>query len=174
MNFTIEKAKASDAKAILKYLKQIGGETDNLTFGAEGLPYRVEDEEKYIESLQNSTSSVMFLAKCDGRIIGDASFSSSERERIKHRGEIGISVIKDYWGKGVGSKLMESVIDFAKNTAKCEIIHLQVRSDNERGINLYKKYGFEKMGQFKGYLKVDGEFIDCDFMNLYINKEDIG
>lgn len=168
MKFTIEKAKASDAKAVLEYLKQIGGETDNLTFGAEGLPCSVEDEEKYIESLQNSTSSVMFFAKCDGRIIGDASFSSSPRERIKHRGEIGISVVRDYWGKGIGSKLMESIIDFAKNVAGCEIIHLQVRSDNERAIGLYKKYGFEKIGQFKGYIKIDGKNVDCDLMNLYM------
>ena len=168
MNFTIEKAKASDAEAVLEYLRQIGGETDNLTFGSEGLPYSVEDEEKYIESLQNSTSCVMFFAKCDGRIIGDASFSSSPRERIKHRGEIGISVVRDYWGKGIGSKLMEEVIDFAKNVADCEIIHLQVRSDNERAIGLYKKYGFEKIGQFKGYLKIDGKYVDCDLMNLYM------
>ena len=140
MNFIIEKAKVSDAAELLQYLKQIGGETDNLTFGAEGLPGSVEDEEKYIESLQNSTSSVMFVAKCDGKIIGDAHFSSSERERIKHRGEIGISVVREYWGCGVGSRLMEKLIDFAKNTAGCEIIHLQVRSDNERAIGLYKKY----------------------------------
>lgn len=165
---TIEKAKVSDAEALLEYLKQIGGETDNLTFGAEGLPCSVEDEEKYIESLENSTSSVMFIAKIDGKIVGDAHFSSSTRERIKHRGEIGISVIKEYWGCGVGSRLMESLIDFAKNTAGCEIIALQVRSDNERAINLYKKYGFEKIGQFKGLLKIDGEYVDCDLMNLYM------
>ena len=172
MEFTIEKAKVSDAAAVLEYLKQIGGETDNLSFGAEGLPCSVEDEEKYIESLQDSASSTMFFAKCDGRIIGDASFSSSPRERIKHRGEIGISVDKEYWGNGIGSKLMEKIIDFAKNTAGCEIIHLQVRSDNERAIRLYKKYGFEKIGQFKGYVKIDGEYIDCDLMNLYIRSKE--
>ena len=168
MNITIEKAKVSDAAGVLEYLKKIGGETDNLTFGEEGLPFGVEDEKKYIKSLENSTSSVMFLAKYDGQIIGDASFSSSPRERIKHRGELAVSVVKAYWGQGIGSRLMENIIDFAKNVAGCEIIHLQVKSDNERAINLYKKYGFEKIGQFKGYLKIDGEYIDCDLMNLYI------
>ncbi len=168
MNFAIEKAKVSDAKEVLEYLKKVGGETDNLTFGAEGLPFEVESEEKYIKSLENSTSSVMFFAKYNGKIIGDASFNSATRERIKHRGELGICVLKEYWGQGVGSKLIEAVIDFAKNVAECEIIHLSVKSDNERAINLYKKYGFEKIGQFKGYLKIDGEHIDCDFMNLYM------
>lgn len=168
MAIEITKAKVEDAGKILEYLKKVGGESDNLTFGAEGLPCSVEDEEKYIESFENSTSSVMFTAKINGVIVGDAHFSSSTRERIKHRGEIGISVLKDYWGQGIGSRLMDNLIDFAKNTAGCEIIALQVRSDNERAINLYKKYGFEKIGQFKGYIKIDGEYIDCDFMNLYI------
>lgn len=170
MNFTIEKAKVSDAEAVLEYLKQVGGETDNLTFGEEGLPFSVEDEEKYIESIQNSKSDVMFLAKCDGKIIADASFSSVERERVKHRGEISMTVLKAYWGNGIGSKLMEKLIDFAKNEAGCEIVHLQVRSDNKRAIELYKKYGFEKIGQFKGYLKINGEYVDCDLMNLYIKE----
>ena len=169
MDITIEKAKVSDAGEVLEYLKKVGGESDNLTFGAEGLPFDVKSEEKYIESLENSTTSAMFFAKCDGRIIGDASFSSVNRERIKHRGELGISVLKDYWGQGVGSRLMEAVIDFAENVAECEIIHLSVRSDNDRAINLYKKYGFEKIGQFNGYIKIDGEYINCDFMNLYLN-----
>lgn len=142
MTITIEKAKASDAHEVLEYLKKIGGETDNLTFGAEGSPFSVEDEAKYIESLQNSTSCAMFVAKCNGQIVGDASFNSSPRERLKHRGELGLSVLKDYWGKGIGSKLIEAVMDFAKNTTGCEIIHLSVRSDNKRAIGLYKKYGF--------------------------------
>ena len=37
LNITIEKASHNDATEILQFLKQIGAETDNLTFGAEGL-----------------------------------------------------------------------------------------------------------------------------------------
>lgn len=33
MNIVIERATAKDAAAMIEYLKQIGGETDNLTFG---------------------------------------------------------------------------------------------------------------------------------------------
>lgn len=87
---------------------------------------------------------------------------------MKHRGELGISVIKAEWGQGIGSMLLQSVIDFAKNTAHADIISLEVRSDNTRAISLYKKYGFEKIGQFKGFFKIDGEYIDFDLMNLYL------
>ena len=51
MTVTIQKAAPSDAAEILDYLKQVGAETDNLTFGAEGLPFTAEQEAAYIKSL---------------------------------------------------------------------------------------------------------------------------
>lgn len=36
--FVIVRAQAEDAAALLEYLKIIGGETDNLSFGPEGVP----------------------------------------------------------------------------------------------------------------------------------------
>lgn len=168
MSIIIEKAQPQDAKEILEFLKITGGETDNLTFGSEGIPISVEAEEKYIESLLNSNSSVMLAAKKDGKIVGTASFQGFERERMKHRGEIAVSVLKSEWGQGIGKMLMETVIKFAKETAKAEIISLEVRSDNERAIGLYKKFGFEKIGEYKGFFKINGKYIDFDLMNLYL------
>ena len=59
MEIKIEKALPEDAENILEYLKIVGGETDNLTFGAEGMPISIEEERDYIASLLDSTSPVM-------------------------------------------------------------------------------------------------------------------
>lgn len=170
----IEKAQAKDAKELLECLKKIGGESDNLTFGAEGLPISVEAEEEYIESLSGSDNSVMLVARKEGKIVGTASFNGFGRERMKHRGEIAISVLKSEWGNGIGKMLMEAVLKFAKESAKAEIISLEVRSDNERAIHLYKKFGFEKIGEYKGFFKINGEYVDFDLMNLYLNVDKSG
>lgn len=164
----IVKAMPEDAEGIIAYTKQIGGESENLTYGPEGIEIEVEQEKEMIAKRANSDKKAFFLAKFDGEIVGVADFSSVEHPRIGHRGGMGISVRKDMWGKGVGSMLMEHIIDFAKNVAKVDIIALEVRSDNERAIHLYEKYGFEKFGTFKGYMKIRGEFVDFDFMNLYL------
>lgn len=165
---TIERARPQDAAQVLEYLRQAGGETDNLTFGAEGPPFTVPEEEAFLRSMENTENAAMFLAKCDGKIIGNATFNAPSRERLKHRGSLAISVLKDAWGMGIGTKLMETIIDFAKNTARVEIIHLEVRCDNLRAIRLYEKFGFQKIGTFHGFLKVDGHLINCDMMNLYL------
>ena len=43
----IRKAVASDAENILKYCKTVGAESDNLTFGAEGVSVALEKNGKF-------------------------------------------------------------------------------------------------------------------------------
>lgn len=167
MKINIRKALPEDAERIMEYLKIVGSETDNLTFGAEGLPVTVENEREFIGSLNESGCSVMLIALDGEEIVSLASVNGNTRERMKHRAEIAISVRKSRWGKGVGSSMMTELIGFAKD-AGIEIISLEVRSDNQRAINLYKKFGFEKIGEFGGFFKIDGEYIDFDLMNLYL------
>ncbi len=70
---------------------------------------------------------------------------------------------KKVWGHHIGSLLLEATLDFAENVAKLDIVSLEVRSDNERAIHLYEKYGFKKIVAFKGYLKINNVLIDCDY-----------
>ena len=168
MEYIITRALPEDAEELLALLKQVGEESDNLSFGPEGLPFTVEEEQAFLAQLQTSATSAFFVAKKEGKIVGNASFTGLTGPRLNHRGELGMSVLKSEWGKGVGSALVEAVIHFAKNTARAEILSLEVRSDNVRAIRLYEKYGFERIGQFKGFFKVNGEFVDFDLMNLYL------
>jgi len=164
MSITIEKATCADAAEILRYLKQIGAETDNLTFGAEGLPFTTESEAAYIRQMENSCDAIMLLAKENGKIVGDASLSRLPR-RMKHRGDLGVSVLKEYWNRGIGSQLLLEIINFAKENA-FEVIDLQVRSDNLPAIHLYEKFGFQKIGTHPAFFKIGSEEIPFDYMYL--------
>ena len=102
--FVIERARAEDAAALLDYLKIVGGETENLSFGAEGVPLSLEAEQDYLRSQCESADNVQYLAKVDGEIIGTASLNRKPR-RMSHRGEFGISLKKAWWGCGAASAL---------------------------------------------------------------------
>lgn len=164
MSIVIEKAVPADASAILGYLKQVGSETDNLTFGAEGVPFTVEAERDYLSSFENSCDGIMLTAKENGKIIGVASLNRLNN-RMSHRGDFGVSVLKEYWNKGIGGQLLCSIIDFAKVNS-FEIIDLQVRSDNLWAVHLYEKYGFKKLCTYPAFYKMNGEYIDFDYMYL--------
>lgn len=164
MSITIGKAVPADAAALVEYLKQVGGETDNLTFGVEGLPITAEEEAAYIAQLENSQDRIMLVAKEQGKIIGNANLNRLPR-RLNHRGDLGLSVIREYWNRGVGSQLLKGILNFAREN-DFHIVELQVRSDNSRAIHLYEKYGFQKLCTYPDFLKVGDQFTDADYMYL--------
>ena len=168
MGIRIEKAAPSDAAMLLEYLKQVGGETDNLTFGPEGMPFSVEAEAEFISSMENSIDNIMLLAKSGDKIVGCSSLNRLSR-RMKHRGDFAISVAEDYWNKGIGSQLLNNIIEFAREN-DFEIIDLQVRGDNESAIHLYEKHGFKKIGEHPAFFKIGDEKISFDIMCLELNE----
>ena len=168
--FVIERARAEDAAAMLNYLKIVGGETENLSFGAEGVSLDLEAEQDHLRMQSESTDNVQYLAKVKDEIIGTASLNRKHK-RMSHRGVFGISLKKAWWGCGAASALMEAILAFAKEN-DFEQLNLEVRSDNARAIRLYEKYGFRKLCTFPHFFKINGEYVDFDLMNLELNTAD--
>ena len=65
----------ADAEQALAYLCAIGGETDNLTFGAEGLPLSAEEERNYLQLIHANLHSVHYGAWRNGILIADGSLT---------------------------------------------------------------------------------------------------
>ena len=80
--------------------------------------------------------------------------------KYRHRAGMGISVLKDYWGCGLGSYLMQLAIDQTRANG-FEQLELGVYSDNARAIHLYEKVGFERYGiQPRAFKLKDGTYRD--------------
>ena len=171
-NYEIVRAQPQDAAALLAYLKIIGGETDNLSFGPEGVPLDEEAERDYLAMQAESHDSIQLLAKARGEIIGTASLNRRQG-RMSHRAEFGISQKKAWWGCGAATVLAQGVFAFARE-AGIEQVNLEVRSDNRRAIRLYEKLGFRKLCTFPGFFKINGQLIDFDFMNLDLRAHSVG
>ena len=54
VDIAIDQARIQDAQQLLHFLKQIGSESDNLTFGEEGLPVTLKEEEAYLAAAYDS------------------------------------------------------------------------------------------------------------------------
>ncbi|MFA5235884.1 MAG: GNAT family protein [Bacilli bacterium] len=154
----------ADAGPLLEYLKIIGGESDNLSFGPEGHPNTIEQEETFIEALERSETHLMVVADYGGEIIGDASLFGSPRERLRHSLELGISVKKAYWHMGVATRLLEAIIDRVRALPHVIQITLEVKSDNERAIRLYEKFGFTVTGVRSKRMHIKGVYYDTILM----------
>lgn len=67
-----------------------------------------------------------------------------------------LGVDKKFQDRGIGSKLLEYVINYADQQA-CEVISLEVRVSNDKAIMLYEKAGFINVNIRKGYYQDNNE-----------------
>lgn len=92
-----------------------------------------------------------FVAREENKVIGYIVCWVSDFTAHLHN----ISVKKDYQNKGVGTKLLNFLIDILKKQGITEIV-LEVRVNNFKAINLYKKHGFKEITIKKRFYP-DGE-----------------
>lgn len=162
----IRKPTIEDAENMIKYLNNIGGESDNLLFSKDDFHLSIEQEKEYIKNLTNNTNSIMLLGLINNEIISVSGLVTSSRKRIAHNSEFSISVKKAYWGLGVGNAIMDATINFAQSTKMIKNISLGVKSDNVNAIKLYEKHGFVKIGVHKNFFNIDGIYYDEILMDL--------
>ncbi|MCI5955643.1 MAG: GNAT family N-acetyltransferase [Clostridiales bacterium] len=150
---------------MLAYLNQVGGESDNLMFGADGFAHMsVEDEQAYIGAV--SGKSVMLVGYIGGELASVASLKGMSG-RAAHRAVLAISVRQRFWHRGVGTQMMNRLIEHARAVG-IDVIELEVRSDNASAINLYQKMGFERIGCYRNFFRIGDRDYDADLMNLYL------
>jgi RimJ/RimL family protein N-acetyltransferase len=81
---------------------------------------------------------------------------------------LGISVDQEYRNRGIGRKMMEYLLDWAKNNKEIKRIELLVFETNENAIELYTKMGFEIEGRKRKAVYKDGQYIDELVMGLLL------
>jgi len=154
--------KSGDAPKLLEYINSLVEE------GAKILIIErmtLENEEKYLEGLLKAVKSdrkYSFVVECEGKIIAHAHVERKikERNRNEHICHIGIAIAKEFREKGLGTIIMEMLLDHAKTELKSEIVHLTVLSENEAAQKLYKKMGFREVGRIPKGAKYKDKYED--------------
>jgi putative acetyltransferase len=101
----------------------------------------------------------MIVAELNGHVVGHAGLHLY-RGRRQHVASIGMGVDDAHQGQGIGSRLMEALLDLADNWYNIARVELTVYADNARAIHLYRKYGFVDEGLHRNYAFREGEFVD--------------
>ena len=88
--------------------------------------------------------------------------------RLEHVRVLGMLVVDGYRGMGVGTRLMEYALRWARAKKGVEKVVLGVFSDNQRALRLYEKFGFEVEGVRKKHYYIAGEPEDEIDMALFV------
>jgi len=159
MEFNIRPINIKDAKGINE-LRRMPGVFENILGIPSERSKRSEDHIMGMDSNNHNFVAVYNDSNGEEKVIGAAGLTVNTNPRLRHSGGIGIMVHKDFQNNGVGTALMEALIDIADNWLMLVRVELTVFIDNQRAIHLYEKLGFQKEGIKKMAAIRRGKYID--------------
>lgn len=162
MEFIIRPVLADDAEDIWELRRMPEVVENTLAMPSETLEKNISRLEN-IESSRHQMAAVIKLEDGGEQCIGTAGLSVSDN-RQRHVGYIGIMVNSDYHSMGVGTALMESLLDIADNWLGLIRLELTVFCDNDKAVGLYKKLGFKIEGIMKKAAIKNGKYADMYMM----------
>lgn len=122
-----------------------------------------------ISSCNEKNLGVYLVAELNGKLVGHAFLERSSLQSLSHIGELNIAVHIGWQKKGIGTKLLGQIIEWAK-AAGLEKIQLNVRASNNVAIHLYKKMGFLEEGRLKKRVKIKDGYLDDIVMGLDVRE----
>ncbi|KAF1071931.1 MAG: L-amino acid N-acetyltransferase AaaT [Pseudomonas citronellolis] len=123
------------------------------------MPY--QSPELWLKRLAPDNERLLKLvAVQDDEVIGSATLEQSARVRRSHCGSIGMGVALGWQRRGVGSRLLQALLEVADNWMNLRRVELTVFVDNQAAIALYRRFGFETEGQLRDFAIRDGRYVD--------------
>ncbi len=145
----------ADAEALREYAERLFAEE------LPGLWRRpaptLEEEHEFIASY--GSGSLLAAALLGRSVVGLAGILRRPMPQEAHVGTVGISVVCEHRGRGVGSALLEYLITHAPARGMTRI-EIEAFANNPRAVALYERMGFEREGVRRGAVTVGGEYVD--------------
>ena len=102
----------------------------------------------------------------NGDILGHIDLRSRPEPAARHRAMLGMGVHRLHRRRGLGARLVDTAVAWARAEAGIDWIDLEVFADNVPAVELYARAGFTMTARIADMLRVDGESYDLAYMTL--------
>lgn len=119
------------------------------------------DFRKLFEGIKRGRTLVL-VGESEGHLIGAAYAFGHAWFEAPHVVEIGVSVVKEYRGKGIGTALVKALIK--KCRAKYEIATASLFSSNVASKRMFSKMGFKVWGRGPNFVKRGKIYLDSELL----------
>ena len=166
----IREAEAEDAAELVSFLNRVSVETDFTSLDGDGILLTSEEMAIFLNKQASWDNQITLLAFLNDKIAGIVNITADQRKRVRHIGDLFIVIGKKYWNNGLGSLLLEEVVEWAQASGILRRLQLTVQTRNLAAVHLYQKHGFAIEGrQERGAYIEEGEFIDVYLMGRLID-----
>jgi RimJ/RimL family protein N-acetyltransferase len=168
--FRVRRATPDDAEALLAHAECLAAEPGIAIALAPGeLNLTVEQERQFVAATNASDNSVFLVAESDdGQVIGILTCVGGKRRATRHETTLGVSVRREWRGRGVGTALIRAAIEWARGTGTVTRVQLQAFARKDAAIRLYERLGFVTEGRRRRAVFRDGEYQDDLVMALLL------
>lgn len=145
VEIVIRAAEPNDASALLTLLKQLQTESDFFELDVDVNQISAQSEAQQIELLNASGTNLVLLATSGKQLVGIATV----QQISDLTGEVGVAVLAAYQEIGLGTMLVDELINWQINYSKLKYLVLEVKKENLSAIRLYHKLGFKNQTETK-------------------------
>ena len=136
-----------DIPGMLEYLYVSAGETEFiLRYPEECGKYTPEGEKALFDRVNASANEAMLVCVVEGRVAGNCHIAWSTGIKTRHRAQVAIALLRDYWGQGIGTRMFRELIRIAEENENILQMELDFVEGNARARALYEKMGFRITG----------------------------
>ena len=136
-----------DVPGLLDYLVKSAGESEFILRGPEDCKkYTPENEAKWIENMNAAENAATLVCEVEGKIAGNCEVSRSNMAKMRHRASVGIALLQEFWGQGIGTAMFQELIHIAGGWEGLAQMELEFVEGNARARALYEKMGFRIVG----------------------------
>jgi RimJ/RimL family protein N-acetyltransferase len=164
---------ADDAPAVLAHRVHIAHTSEHNVVGPDEIEEDLGKEREWLEERRRRAYDLFIIAVSDihpGLVVGALHFHSFKWRILSHHGDFGISVDSAWRGKGVGTELIRTLLDWAREHPTIEKVCLGVYEDNLGAIRLYERLGFKLEGRREKFFKTARGYRDDLMMSLWVKE----
>jgi RimJ/RimL family protein N-acetyltransferase len=166
---TVRPAVPDDAQAILDLAHLILTEDLYNIRTLDEFKMTIEAEREWIQSHLDNPGRIILVAELNRSVVAMLAFENSSRKRLAHRGTLHMSVHPQHRRNGVGTALLQSLLEWAQKNPVIEKVKLAVFATNQPAMNLYAKMGFLEEGRRRQEVKLaDGIYVDEILMYRFV------
>lgn len=157
MAIVIREATVDDAGELLGYAARLFSEELPGLYRRE-VP-TLDEERAFVASYADPSNSVLLVAFDEGRVVGLIGLLGRTLHQEAHVGSVGLSVDRDHRGRGIGTRLLEQLFEWAPAHGITRI-EIEAFANNPEAVRLYERVGFTREGIRRAAVVVDGEQVD--------------
>jgi len=157
---TVRLATVENAAALVEMKLEYLENTTTIPLYQSEYPSDIAQEIELIEKLSEQKNSVFLVAECEGQLIGNIDLHGNQRRKLFHTGVVGMAIREGWRGLGVGTALMNALLDWTSTNSYITLLWLEVYATNTSGRILYEKMGFEECGRINDFFKEEQGFVD--------------